>query len=147
MTKNATKAPALTPEEEIAKLKAELEASRNENQTLKTELEKKKSVGGGRKAAEFPADRLVAEDTILGKVQRLEDRSLVYDAIPKLYRAMGYPNTCESLVRLAEEATAMEGNAFHGKTVEEVVTAVTTRAAKGPRAKAEEAPKTVGEVA
>lgn len=140
MTKTATKPEAAPDVDELAELRAQLEAQRAENAALKEALEKK--AASGRKAQEFPADRLADENTVLGRVQRIADRSAVYDAVQKLYRAMGYPETCEAVVSLAEQATQAEGNAFHGKSVDEVVTAVTTRTSK-PRK--EKAPAVVGD--
>jgi len=116
-----------------AELMAELEAERAKSAALEAELASKK--GPGRKAPEFPADRLVDADTILGKVQRM-DRQHVFDALPKLYRAVGIADAAEAVVALAEKVAAQTG-----KTVEEVVTTYTTPAPR--KKKGEEAPAKV----
>ena len=110
---------------ELEKLKAELAAARAEADALKAELSSKKTAG--RRAEEFPVDQMAAEDTTLGYIQR-QHRDNIYDALPKLGRALGIVAAAQLVFELSERVAASTD-----RPVQDVAVQFTTKVSK-PRA-------------
>lgn len=108
--------------DELEALRAELAAAKAEVEALKAA--KPKTI----KVAIHP-DKLVDPNTTLGRLQRL-DRALQIDAFPKLARQFAPERACELVMQLATELAGATN-----RNVDEVVTEVTTKTPKTPKAK------------
>lgn len=114
-----------TPADELEALRAELAAARSTIDELKQAVAAKATRAP--RVASIPADKMAAEGTPLGTLQRAE-RGIQVEALAKLGRMMDPATMCDTIIELAER---VKGD----KSLEDVVTVLLEAKKRAPRVK------------